>query len=111
GRAVWSLSTGRRRLVELARVVSGGFDLMMMDEPSSGLDGRETEQVAAVLEALMQRRDMGIVLVEHDMSLVMRICAYVYVLDFGQLIFAGTPEQLQDSEDVRTAYLGTEVGG
>jgi ABC-type branched-subunit amino acid transport system ATPase component len=108
-RSVGSLSTGQRRLVELARVLAGPFSMLLLDEPSSGLDGEETERFGAILLDVLSARDIGVLLVEHDMSLVMRICSYLYVLDFGQLIFEGTPEQVRASEVVRSAYLGTEA--
>jgi ABC-type branched-subunit amino acid transport system ATPase component/branched-subunit amino acid ABC-type transport system permease component len=100
------LPIGQRRLVELARALAGPFDLLLLDEPSSGLDGRETEAFGRVLRTVVQRRGCGIFLVEHDMTLVRDVCDYVYVLDFGSLIFEGTPDEMQNSEDVRAAYLG-----
>jgi ABC-type branched-subunit amino acid transport system ATPase component len=109
-RRVGTLSTGQRRLVELARAYAGGFPLLLLDEPSSGLDDRETERFAAILRTIMERRRPAVLLVEHDMSLVMRVCEYLYVLDFGELLFEGTPEQTLASEVVRSAYLGAEEG-
>ncbi len=100
------LPIGQRRLVELARALAGPFDLLLLDEPSSGLDGRETEEFGRVLRTVVSERGCGILLVEHDMTLVRDVCDYVYVLDFGSLIFEGTPEEMQNSEDVRSAYLG-----
>jgi ABC-type branched-subunit amino acid transport system ATPase component/ABC-type branched-subunit amino acid transport system permease subunit len=100
------LPTGQRRLVELARALAGPFDLLLLDEPSSGLDVHETEQFGQVLKAVVAERGCGIFLVEHDMTLVREICDRVYVVDFGQLIFEGTAEQMQDSDVVRAAYLG-----
>ena len=102
------LSTGQRRLVELARVIAGDFRLLLLDEPSSGLDRRETVRFGEVLESLVSPGEKGILLVEHDMSLVMKICGYIHVLDFGQPIFEGTAAQVRRSELVRAAYLGTE---
>lgn len=107
--SVGALSTGQRRLVELARVLAGRFSLLLLDEPSSGLDGDETNAFGDVLEAVVAERGCGILLVEHDMSLVMRVCTSLFVLDFGQLIFEGTPEETQVSEVVRAAYLGAAV--
>lgn len=101
------LSVGQRRLVELARTLAGSFDVLLLDEPSSGLDRTETEAFGRVLQRVVRERGIGILLVEHDMSLVMRICTYVYVLDFGKLIFEGEPSDVAASEIVRTAYLGT----
>jgi ABC-type branched-subunit amino acid transport system ATPase component len=102
------LSTGQRRLVELARCVAGDFSLMLLDEPSSGLDPHETEQFGDVLCSLVADGTTGILIVEHDMALVMKITDYLYVLDFGQLIFEGTPAEVGQSPKVRAAYLGSE---
>jgi ABC-type branched-subunit amino acid transport system ATPase component/ABC-type branched-subunit amino acid transport system permease subunit len=103
------LSTGQRRLVELARCLSGDFDVLLLDEPSSGLDRDETQHFGAVLTRVVEERGCGILLVEHDMSLVMGICTYIYVLDFGEMIFEGTPAEVSASPTVRSAYLGYEA--
>jgi ABC-type branched-subunit amino acid transport system ATPase component/branched-subunit amino acid ABC-type transport system permease component len=100
------LPLGQRRLVELARALAGPFDMLLLDEPSSGLDGHETEQFGEVLRTVVRTRQCGILLVEHDMNLVREICDYIYVLEFGQLIFEGTAAEMQDSAQVRAAYLG-----
>ena len=102
------LSTGQRRLVELARVIAGNFKILLLDEPSSGLDKRETERFGDILRMLVEERGVGILCVEHDMSLVMRVCDYVYVLDFGKPIFDGTTREAARSEVVRAAYLGSD---
>jgi len=104
------LPIGQRRLVELARELAGPFDMLLLDEPSSGLDGHETEQFGQVLQTVARERGCGILLVEHDMTLVREVCDYVYVLDFGQLIFEGTAEEMQNSAEVRAAYLGGSEG-
>jgi ABC-type branched-subunit amino acid transport system ATPase component len=103
-----ALSTGERRLVELARCLAGPFDLLLLDEPSSGLDRDETARFAEVLQHVVESRGCGILLVEHDMSLVMRVCSYIFVLDFGRPIFDGTPSEVAASEVVRAAYLGSD---
>jgi ABC-type branched-subunit amino acid transport system ATPase component len=103
------LSTGQRRLVELARVVAGGFRVLLLDEPSSGLDRVETVRFGEILTGLVSDGTIGILLVEHDMSLVMKICGYIHVLDFGQPIFEGTGEAVRNNEIVRAAYLGSEA--
>jgi ABC-type branched-subunit amino acid transport system ATPase component len=102
-----SLSTGQRRLVELARVVAGGYKILLLDEPSSGLDDEETHEFGEILQRIALR-GRGILLVEHDMSLVMSVCRHISVLDFGHLIFEGGPTQVQGSAVVRSAYLGQE---
>jgi ABC-type branched-subunit amino acid transport system ATPase component/branched-subunit amino acid ABC-type transport system permease component len=110
-RPVAALSTGQRRLVELARCLAGEFDVLLLDEPSSGLDGAETERFGEVLTRVVGERGVGILLVEHDMALVMNICDYVHVLDFGTKIFEGTTADVSASDTVRAAYLGTEPVG
>jgi ABC-type branched-subunit amino acid transport system ATPase component/branched-subunit amino acid ABC-type transport system permease component len=111
GRPVAALSTGQRRLAELARCLAGEFDMLLLDEPSSGLDGAETERFGQVLTQVAAERGAGILLVEHDMALVMSICDYVHVLDFGTKIFEGTTADVSSSDQVRAAYLGTEPVG
>ena len=82
---------------------------MLLDEPSSGLDHDETERFGEILQHVVAERGCGILLVEHDMSLVMEVCQYIYVLDFGRLIFEGTPAQVGSSAEVQAAYLGSET--
>ncbi len=103
------LPIGQRRLVELARALAGPFDLLLLDEPSSGLDVHETEEFGRVLKTVVRERGCGVLLVEHDMTLVREICDYVYVLDFGSLIFEGSPGEMQESDQVRAAYLGNAL--
>ncbi len=110
-RPVAALSTGQRRLVELARCLAGEFDVLLLDEPSSGLDGAETERFGEILTRVVGERGVGILLVEHDMALVMNICDYIHVLDFGTKIFEGTTADVSVSDTVRAAYLGSEPVG
>ena len=102
------LSTGQRRLVELARAIAGDYPMLLLDEPSSGLDKGETERFGDILRSLVAE-GRGLLLVEHDMSLVMSVCDYLYVLDFGEPLFDGTPAEVMDSPLVRAAYLGSEA--
>jgi ABC-type branched-subunit amino acid transport system ATPase component/branched-subunit amino acid ABC-type transport system permease component len=104
-----ALSTGQRRLVELARCLAGPFSVLLLDEPSSGLDHRETETFGQILKRVVAERGVGILLVEHDMALVMDVCDEIYVMDFGTRIFAGTPNEVRGSAAVRAAYLGTDA--
>jgi ABC-type branched-subunit amino acid transport system ATPase component/branched-subunit amino acid ABC-type transport system permease component len=108
------LSTGQRRLVELARCVAGPARMLLLDEPSAGLDSGETQVFGQILRRITAERGLGIMLVEHDMDLVMRVCDDIYVLDFGELIFHGSPAEVQASPVVQSAYLGealTEAEG
>jgi ABC-type branched-subunit amino acid transport system ATPase component len=105
-RPVSELSTGQRRLVELTRVLAGPFDIILLDEPSSGLDRGETEAFGAVLRDAVAARGIGMLIVEHDMALVQQTCDHVWVLDFGRLIFDGTPREMLEDPAVHAAYLG-----
>jgi ABC-type branched-subunit amino acid transport system ATPase component/branched-subunit amino acid ABC-type transport system permease component len=102
------LTTGERRLVELARCLAGPFDVILLDEPSSGLDQAETERFGQVLQSVVAGRGVGLFLVEHDMALVMEVCAHIYVMDFGKQIFDGSPAVVRASPIVQAAYLGSE---
>ncbi|MFZ1063236.1 MAG: branched-chain amino acid ABC transporter permease/ATP-binding protein [Acidimicrobiales bacterium] len=108
-RPVSTLPTGQRRLVELARCLAGQFTILLLDEPSSGLDAQETSDFGALLRRVVAQRDIGILLIEHDLSLTMNVCDELYVLDFGSLIYHGTPEDARTSPSVQAAYLGDAV--
>jgi branched-chain amino acid transport system ATP-binding protein len=102
-----SLPTGRARLVELGRALANRPRIILLDEVSSGLNETETEAMAEVLRGLADN-GIGILLVEHDMSLVMSVCEDIHVLDFGQIIAVGSPEEIQTNERVQEAYLGND---
>ncbi len=102
------LSTGQRRLVDLARCLAGDHRVLLLDEPSSGLDVAETTQLGVVVRRVVQERGIGVLLVEHDLPLVLDLCADIYVVDFGRLIFHGTPDEVTESPIVRAAYLGDD---
>jgi ABC-type branched-subunit amino acid transport system ATPase component len=104
------LPTGQRRLVDLARVLAGGFDVLLLDEPSSGLDPDETERFGRILRRLADD-GAAMLLVEHDMRLVLSVCAHLHVLDFGRTIAEGAPAEVVASPEVRAAYLGTAKAG
>jgi ABC-type branched-subunit amino acid transport system ATPase component len=103
------LSTGRRRFVELARALAADFSVLLLDEPSSGLDTNETMQFAAILSAVAAERGIGMLIVEHDMSLVRAICEYTWVLDFGRQVADGPTNEVLASPVVRAAYLGADA--
>ena len=100
-----SLPTGQARLVELGRVLATDPKVVLLDEPASGLDEQETDRLADVLRSL--RDDgMAILLVEHDIDLVMQLSSVVHVLDLGDVIAVGTPQEVRDDLKVQEAYLG-----
>jgi ABC-type branched-subunit amino acid transport system ATPase component len=102
------ISTGQGRLVELARALARGPRVLLLDEPSSGLDPSESHGFGELLVRLVADGELAILLVEHDMNLVLNICEWIYVLDFGKPLMDGTPKDVRTSEEVRAAYLGRE---
>ncbi|HEX8781468.1 MAG TPA: ABC transporter ATP-binding protein, partial [Nocardioides sp.] len=100
-----SIPTGVARLLELARCLASNPKLLLLDEPSSGLDESETDDFGDLLEELAAER-RGIVMVEHDMDLVMAVCDVIHVLDFGRVIASGSPAEIRNDPAVQKAYLG-----
>ena len=100
-----SVPTGTARLLEVARALACNPRLLLLDEPSSGLDEAETEAFGTLLLELAAE-GRTILMVEHDMDLVMRVCTEIHVLDFGSIIASGTPEEIRNSPVVQKAYLG-----
>jgi branched-chain amino acid transport system ATP-binding protein len=109
GEQVDSLPTGLARLVELGRALATQPRLLLLDEPSSGLDESESEDFGGLLIDLASE-GLGVLLVEHDIDLVMSVCSIIHVLDFGAILAVGTPRQVQADERVRAAYLGVDAG-
>ena len=101
-----SLSLGQGRLVEVGRALMTDPRILLLDEPSSGLDREETNALAATLRAIQSERGFAILLVEHDVELVAEFTTRLYVLDFGQLIAQGPTTETLAAPAVRNAYLG-----
>ena len=101
-----AMPTGLARLVELGRALATQPKVLLLDEPASGLDDSESDGFAELLVELAAD-GMAILLVEHDVQLVMRVCSTISVLDFGSILAHGTPAEIQSNQSVLEAYLGT----
>jgi branched-chain amino acid transport system ATP-binding protein len=108
-RPIEALSLGRARLVELGRALMTEPLLLLLDEPSSGLDQGETMELVGTLQAVQRERGTAILLVEHDVEMVQAFATRLYVLDFGVLIASGPTADVMSDEAVRKAYLGELV--
>jgi branched-chain amino acid transport system ATP-binding protein len=102
------LPTGQARLVELGRALAARPKVLLLDEPASGQSEAETDAFAGLLGELAAE-GLTVVLVEHDVHLVFRVCTTVHVLDFGQILAAGTPSEIKSDPRVVAAYLGSGV--
>jgi branched-chain amino acid transport system ATP-binding protein len=102
------LPLGTARRVEVARALATGPSVVLLDEPSSGLDGHETSQLGAALRTVVEEEKVSLLLVEHDVAMVLGLSSQVAVLDFGVRIAYGTPDEIRNNPDVRAAYLGDD---
>ena len=100
-----AMPTGLARLVELGRALATKPRVLLLDEPASGLDDAESDAFAELLLELA-REGMAILMVEHDVGLVMQVCEWIYVLDFGAILASGTAADIQSNQMVLDAYLG-----
>jgi branched-chain amino acid transport system ATP-binding protein len=100
------LPVGMQRRLEIGRALCLEPRLLLLDEPAAGLDARETAELARLLATVRARFKLTVLIVDHDMALIMRICNRIYVLDGGKIIAAGQPEQIRDDPEVARAYLG-----
>ncbi len=106
GTSVNALGLGNCRLVELARALAMEPKILLADEPSSGLDLRETAEVAAVLRTVQRERGTAVLLVEHDLAMVAEVVDRTVVMDLGAMICEGTFDEVMANPSVRDAYLG-----
>jgi branched-chain amino acid transport system ATP-binding protein len=101
-----ALPIGLARMVELARAIVDEPRVLLLDEPSSGLDETESARLGERIQVLRREHGCAVVLVEHDVGFVMRHCDRIVVLDLGRVLAEGTPQEIRANSVVRTAYLG-----
>lgn len=104
-----NLSYGEQRRLEIVRALATEPKILFLDEPAAGMNPQETAELTELIKKIQQEFDLTILLIEHDMSLVMDVCERIYVLEYGQLIAEGRPEEIKTNERVIKAYLGGEL--
>ncbi|MEA3407447.1 MAG: ABC transporter ATP-binding protein [Chloroflexota bacterium] len=102
-----NLPYGEQRRLEIARALATEPQLLLLDEPAAGMNPRETEELMELIHFIRDEFDLTILLIEHQMRVVMGICEWITVMDFGEVIARGTAQDIQNNERVIEAYLGT----
>lgn len=103
-----NLPYGAQRRLEIARALAAKPKLLLLDEPAAGMNPQETKELMDMIRWIRHEFGLTILLIEHDMSLVMGICERIYVLEYGEVIAQGTPDEIKQNPEVIRAYLGGE---
>ena len=104
-----NLPYGKQRRLEIARALAIQPKILYLDEPAAGMNPQETKELTELIDHIREKYNLTVILIEHDMSLVMKICERIYVLNYGKMIANGTPEEIKQNEFVVKAYLGEEI--
>lgn len=103
-----NLPYGQQRRLEIARALATRPKLLLLDEPAAGMNPQETKELTEMIRWIRDEFKLSILLIEHDMALVMKICERIYVLDYGKILAEGLPDEIKHNPAVIKAYLGTE---
>ena len=103
-----SLPYGLQRKLEIARALATNPKVLLLDEPGAGLNPAEIVELIALIRHLHETLDLGILVIDHRMKLIMELSKYIYVLNFGEMLAQGTPAEIQNNKDVTSAYMGKE---
>ena len=107
---VGTLPYGYQKRVELARALASKPSILLLDEPVAGCNEEETAELKELVFKVNRQMGVSVLLVEHDMSMVMQVCDYIYVINFGANLAEGTPDEVRQNPEVIAAYLGDEEG-
>lgn len=103
-----NLPYGQQRRLEIARALATRPKILFLDEPAAGMNPQETTELTELIHQIKDKLNLTVILIEHDMSLVMKICERIYVLDYGKCIARGTPAEIKNNRRVIEAYLGED---
>jgi len=104
-----NLPYGEQRKLEIARALATKPQLLLLDEPAAGMNPQETKELLDTVKFVRDKFNITVFLIEHDMSFVMELCEDIYVMDYGEIIAHGTPDEIKINPKVIAAYLGEET--